>query len=279
MPRITFCSIVLNAEAFILASLRQHYAYCDRWIIVEGADALWPSDARTPSGLSVDRTAQIIRNFPDPDNKIMFIQAGLVADKVALRNRYARELTDDIVVILDIDEFLPQASIHELLSAMKELTAPCAVRIPIIHLINTPKEFITGGYWDVPHNRAYRWTPGAMYVENHNHPRTSQHGQFLHELMYVKLKRHEVETPAGWTHAPPCFIHYGNIQSPEAIATKNMYYVKRGEAVDRPRTTADRAALLHGEHKPDIQIRPWCGPWPEELSDGRMPQDCANFWY
>lgn len=271
MPQITFCSIVLNEEQFIEASLKQHYDHCDRWIIVEGADRLWPESQRTPDGLSVDKTAQLIRAFPDVDNKITLIQAGLVSDKMALRNRYASLLTDDIVVIIDVDEFLPDASMRELMAALKGMDSPGAVRIPIIHLVNTPREFITGGYWDVPHNRAYRWTPGAQYLDNHNHPRRLKDNKQLHDLMYIKRERHEVETANGWTHSAPCFIHYGNLKNRDAIATKNSYYVNRGEETTRPRTTADRSALLTGEYPSDVKIRPWCGPWPESLSDGRMP--------
>src|SRR5436309_3372026 len=73
---VTLAAICLNEEEFIAPWLAYHYESFDRIILCEGAARNYPKRAVTARGLSRDRTAELIRAFPDPQNKIRFIQHG-----------------------------------------------------------------------------------------------------------------------------------------------------------------------------------------------------------
>jgi hypothetical protein len=263
--KTTFATICLNEAEFIGLNLRQHYDHCDEWIIVEGADKRYPR--ATEQGLSVDDTAEIIRSFPDPDKKIRFIQHGWAADKCELRNRYADWCDDGVVVVFDADEFLSHRDLSWLIDRCRALPRPGSVRIPHIHFWKHDRQIITGGYYDVPHDRAYRWEAGCVYRDNHNHPARSFGGELLQESFYEKFDRRlmvEPETGAN-AHPLPCFRHYGFAKSGQNIADKNAYYVNRGEATTRAETTRDRAAWFAEKLPPNCEVVPWIGGVPEVM--------------
>jgi len=122
-PRYAAGLICLNEERHIQKWLEVHYDFYDVIAICEGADAHFPRDAVTPQGLSTDRTAEIILSFPDPDDKIKFIQHGWAPlggcekigegeGKCILRDRCAQYLNeikfDGIYIHADADEFVPR---------------------------------------------------------------------------------------------------------------------------------------------------------------------------
>ncbi|MBM4439189.1 MAG: glycosyltransferase [Candidatus Rokubacteria bacterium] len=266
-----FGSIVLNEEEYLEANLRQHYDACDRWIIVEGSDRRYPRDRVTADGCSTDRTARIVRDFPDPAGKLTYVRHGWAADKQELRNRYAEHCDGgDVVIVFDADEFLTTAGLRAVLAAMDEppRRQPGAYVVPHVHFWHHTRQIITGGYYDVPHQRIYRWADGARYHDDHNHPQLGPGGVFLHQLGYAVRPRTLVMKGRAATHAEPCFLHCGFVKSPENMRDKTLYYVNRGEAVDRPGTTADRAAWFEPGAPAGCSVHAWAGPWPEALLPG-----------
>lgn len=260
--RVTFGSIVLNEEQYILANLQQHYDFCDEWIIVEGADVLYPADRLTGCGLSVDKTAEIIRDFASTHPKIQFIQQGWAQDKSALRNRYADRAKDGILVVLDIDEFLTHASLTKVIAELQHWPSPGCLRIPHVHLWKNTSQIITGSYYDIPHNRCYRWPEETRYMDNHNHPADFT-GTPLHSRRLQRRDRSLQPRGDQFTHDAPFFLHYGFVKDPVEIAAKNQYYRNRGEVKTRPETTTARAAWFADETPPHCDVKPWIGPYPE----------------
>jgi hypothetical protein len=247
---LTLASICLNEEEFIEAWLAYHYRSFDRIVICEGAARDYPREAITDEGLSRDRTADIVRSFPDPEGKINFIQygwagpAGSIDDRVfakmELRNAYAEHIEDGYAFTLDIDEFLHPRHVFELGRLMEESPHSSACAIPQLHLWQNSSQFITGGYADFAHFRLYRWTSGCRYVVNHNWP-SSADGKVLTDRG-LKLK---LQVAAGELTAP-AIIHYGFCEWKISMREKNHYYVVRGEEQTRPSTTAFRRAALEG---------------------------------
>ena len=177
---VALAAICLNEEEFIEAWLRYHYDSFDQIIIAEGAARNFPREAVTADGLSSDRTAEIIYDFPDPDNKIEFIQHGwagpahslsaAVPAKMELRNVYAERLNDGYVYTLDIDEFLHADYIVELNRLLDRREDITGWQLPFLHLWQDTEHFITGGFADQSHYRLYRWNRGGRYTVNHNWP-------------------------------------------------------------------------------------------------------------
>jgi len=271
MP-VTFATIFLNESRYLEANLRQHYDFCDRWILVEGADRQFPSSSVTDAGLSKDNSAEILRAFPDPDKKITFIQHGWANGKIDLRNRYAELIDGGRVIVFDADEFLSHHHLRWLLQDLLTLgrVAGC-VRIPHVHFWKTTNQIITGGYYDVPHNRAYRWpfTP-VRYLYNHNHPCIRTTGVSLHEHRLERYDRRLVGGAGPLRHDEPCWLHYGFIKDPQEIKDKNDYYVNRGETTSRPQTTENRAAWFADKLPAECQVYEWCGHYPEVFAHAQL---------
>lgn len=138
--------IVLNEEQFIGAWLRHHYEWFERIVIVEGADFCYPHESVTDRGLSVDRTAEIIRDFPDIEKKITFIQHGWAGSanspegygKVVLRDVYARTLAqlkyDQLVCTADADEFFRLDHQKQIMKIIHDATDRLS-RLRVVHEI------------------------------------------------------------------------------------------------------------------------------------------------
>lgn len=247
----TIGMIVLNEADLIAANLSNHYSMADKIIVVEGADRRFPN--ATEDGLSTDDTAEIVQSFPDPDRKITFIQHGWADDKSDLRNRYCGLAEDGILIAVDADEFLSPRSAEGLIKELEKLPGPGCVRIHHIHLWKTLDQSITGGYYSVPHNRAYRWIKGCRHPHGeHNHPSTPD-GKLLFK------HRTKVITPG------PYWLHLGFCKPPDQIEAKNVFYVNRGEATSRPGTTKDRAAWFDESTPEGCTLHSYSGWIPKGL--------------
>lgn len=266
---ITIGMIVLNEEQFIEANLRQHYDIADSIVIVEGADRFYPSERVTVDGLSTDRTADIIRNFPDPKQKITFIQHGWTTArddqaKCELRNRYMEDIREGLLIALDADEFYRHQDLEYIVKKVREGKSYSSWLFPQLHFWRTNKTFIIGGYYDVPHIRFWRVRPGDEYTINHNHP--YRNGKSLRSLGCHQISRHIIPASEGkfYIFGPTCY-HYGFCKSPEHMRDKNNYYVNRGEDTTRSTTTECRAAWFREDNDlpKGLKLISYGGPLPE----------------
>jgi hypothetical protein len=266
----TLASICLNEEQFIENWLRYHIHSFDRIVIAEGAAAGYPAHAVTPDGLSTDRTAELIRAFPDPQHKITLVQYGWcgmddatddrVPAKIELRNACARLAPSGFLFTLDVDEFLHPFYVDDLVRLMDAEPEATACAIPQLHLWQTPNRYITGGYADVPHFRLFRWHRGCRYVENHNWPSGSDGEPLIARQLRPPL--HVV----GGRLAAPAIIHYGFCESKAAMGEKNAYYLARGEGTSRPATSSFRRAALEGRLPEGCRLHPYRGFLPFQPS-------------
>jgi hypothetical protein len=263
---LTLAAICLNEQDFIGAWLEYHYDSFDRILICEGAARNYPPETLTPEGLSSDATAEIIRDFPDSEGKIEFIQYGWagplsssddrVPAKIELRNAYASAIESGYVFTLDIDEFLHPYYVCELVAKMERNPDITAGAIPQLHLWQSTRQFITGGYADVPHFRLYRWRAGVRYVASHNWP-SDPDGVVLTARQW----RPPLEISDGWLEAP-AIIHYGFCERKCSMGEKNNYYLARGEARSRPATSEFRRAALSGDLPNGCAVHPYRGFLP-----------------
>ncbi|MBN2592367.1 MAG: glycosyltransferase family 2 protein, partial [Sedimentisphaerales bacterium] len=116
--KISFIQIVLNGMPFMEYVLKSIYRYAHEIIIVEGAveNCMF---AANPDGSSKDGTVEFVRSFPDPDNKIRFIQ-GKWPEKLEMTNEAIRHVTGDYVWIIDSDEIYRDEDIEKIIEILKE---------------------------------------------------------------------------------------------------------------------------------------------------------------
>jgi hypothetical protein len=265
-PPRTLAAICLNEEEFISSWLAYHYDAFDRIVLCEGAARDYPRTAVTADGLSADRTAQLVRGFPDPQSKITFLQHGwagpesnpddTIPAKIELRNRYASLIDHGFVFTLDVDEFLHPAHVENLVAVMAEHPDVDACAIPQLHLWQDTEHYITGGYADVPHVRLYRWRRGATYAVSHNWPSVPGGRSLADSYLRMPL------SVQGGALTAPAIVHLGFCEPKHSMLVKNYYYVMRGEYRSRPLTTEFRAAAFAGRVPEGCAIHPYGGVVP-----------------
>jgi hypothetical protein len=258
----------LNEEEFMESWLSYHYPSFDRIVIVEGAARGYPADAVSAEGLSTDRTAEVVRNFPDPEHKITFVQYGWsgaeaspderVPAKMELRNACLEFAGDGFLFTLDIDEFLHPFYVDDLVRMMEREPEATACAIPQLHLWQSPRTYISGGYADVPHFRLFRWQYGCRYQDTHNWPSGLDGEPLIARQLRPRL--HVV----GGRLAGPAIVHYGFCESKSSTSQKNAYYLARGEGegTTRPATSSFRRAAQEGRLPEGCKLHPYRGFLP-----------------
>lgn len=249
-------------------------------------------------GLSVDGTPGFLYDLSKRDSRVQYIPHGMgfhrdpAQGKCALRNRYLRaadEARPDFLVVVDADEFYPRemqvrinATIVSERSAWgwcfrhREIWWPPSVQnLATVELdgsgiggtigtvIDVPyplfSQEVTGGFWDIPYARCWRWFEGMEYADNHNTP--SAPGKV--GALDRRLVRYDKIASA------PYFVHMAFASRLQDRAAKHRYYEARGEAKDRKRKwyTESRAAYetwQPGDELPNgAKVVPYDGLIPE----------------
>lgn len=172
--------IVFNAEStlpkgMLQAQLNQLYSLADRIVIVEGASfgkgPRYDGNSRfaTKDGRSTDGTVAAIKCFPDPQKKIVLVEArGFWDGKVEMCNEALKHMGGmDYVWQVDSDEFYHDRDILR----VKEILAsqrPAAIHFRAFHFWGGFTDCITpqtGKAWgnDQPWRRVFRLSPGCQW--------------------------------------------------------------------------------------------------------------------
>lgn len=115
--KISFGIITIDGMPFIKHQLTLLYPYAHQIIICEGGDDTW--EKLHGYRRSQDETIDVIKNFPDPKNKIELIQKKW-KDKNHMCHEYSKKISGDIVWHIDVDEFVDPANIPYLVSLFKK---------------------------------------------------------------------------------------------------------------------------------------------------------------
>jgi len=113
--KISVGMLVVNGRPFIKAQLENLYDVAHEIVISEGGDQFWRE--RHGFTRSNDGTIDIIKNFPDPKNKIKLIQREW-KNKNEMSHAYSKGMTGDIIYNVDLDEFIHP---KQLISVCKNL--------------------------------------------------------------------------------------------------------------------------------------------------------------
>jgi glycosyltransferase involved in cell wall biosynthesis len=263
-PKVSVGVIAVNEEEYLSYCLKGIYGWdhCHEIIVVEGAVEKYPSKNVTSEGHSTDKTIEIIQNFRDPEGKIKLVtQNKKWQDKMYQRNQYATRISGDWLFVVDADEFYTEEDLEQL---AKEMSIPNVDLLSfsrpegIIHFWYGLDRQVRGGYWDVPHQRIYRYVPGLKYTDNHNHP-------------YMGNIRTDHITGAKRKTSRITCYHTGFCKKRKNMRDKQDFYYNRGEKQSRSMYSDCREAWFDwvpGKELPHkAQVLPYKGPIPEVLKE------------
>lgn len=215
--------IVLNGEPFIKYNLESIYPYAHEILIVEGAVEKF-RHAATLDGHSVDKTVEIIRDFPDPQGKIKLIQRnGFWSEKDEMSNAYLEVCTGDYIWQVDVDEFYKSDDIEKVRRLLAENPDIERVDIKTINFWRGFRAVMQGGpyiYSKDDFIRIFRFKPGYRYqthrpptiIDKFNHVIGTRRILYAKELAEV----HKV------------FIYHYSYVFPEGVKSKSDYYARMG---------------------------------------------------
>lgn len=245
------CTLVLNEFEWLPHLYQQHkdWPRLVKWIFVESADREYAKAAPhmvSEQGLSVDGTTDFLEGLSKTDDRIIHIKHGFsnsadpAQGKCESRSKYL-ETMDEVhktnylrwFTVLDADEFYTRESQSGVNDCMMRACrgfyscmfkqrqiwrSPSMVEQPLLG------HEVKGGFWDIPHLRCYKFSPGLRYKQNHNYPETPSG-----ILLSSKMKRFD-----RYPNSPEC-VHMGYAASEKSRKAKHLYYAGRGEKRDPKR--------------------------------------------
>lgn len=214
-PKLVKCLAVHNEEGWIEANLANCYKEFDIIRVVEGAVEGRPGS--TEDGHSTDRALDLIREFPDPDNKI----------ELYVRERFFKSLEEqkqtfldlakegEWLFIIDCDEFYLDGEIERVRQAIRRRPTASEIIPTFLHFyrdfdhVKAPEP-----EWQPQHQRIIRYRPGLKY---HTHPvATDADGKCTYFDSSYQLKRFTV---------PNLHIyHYGHAKGKKFHEMKQKFY-------------------------------------------------------
>ena len=264
--KLVKCLAVHNEEGWVEFNLRNNYDEFDIIRVVEGAVEGRPNS--TEDGHSTDKTLELIRNFPDPDNKIELITG----------NRFFKSLEEqkqtfidhsgpgEWLFTVDCDEFYMEGEIDRVRKAIKAHPTASEIIPTFLHFyrdffhIKAPHP-----EWQMQHQRIIQWRPGLRY---HTHPvATDAQGRCTY--FAPEYQRSRFTVPGLWIY------HYGHAKGKEFHQMKKKFYESELEKfkladgtnasdkfdekfVEFMKETEDLDTILHfdGEHPAAMEDHP-----------------------
>lgn len=249
---LTLCTLVLNEMEWLPLLYEQHKNWPKllRWTFVESADREYAKanpEMVTDKGLSVDGTSRFLELLAREDDRVTYIPYGFsdsadpAQGKCAAREQYLR-VNDEVskthhlryFYVLDADEFVTKEHQSDINDCMlRACSSYSCVMFKQRHIWRSPlmedqplmSYEAVGGFFDIPHCRAWKYQKGLRYRQNHNTPE-SPYGILLSH----RMKRYDKKSYA------PYVVHMGYASSKESRMAKHRYYADRGERVDPKRS-------------------------------------------
>jgi hypothetical protein len=214
-PVLVKCLAVHNEEDWIQENLENCYAEFDIIRVVEGAVVGRPGS--TPDGHSTDRTLELIRNYPDPANKIELITQDRFFKSLEEQKQVFIDLAKEgeWLFIVDCDEFYMEGDVERVRQAIKKRPNASEFIPTFLHFYRDFHHLkAPHPEWQMQHQRIIRYRPGLRY---HTHPvATDAQGKCTYFDMGYQLKRFTL---------PSLYIyHYGHAKGKEFHQMKKRFY-------------------------------------------------------
>jgi len=216
---IGVCIFALNEEKFLPYSIRS-FLGCEHVktvAVVEGCVRSLSSEPTTKGGLSIDKSAEIVRDLMKGKDgeKIVFEQLGWVNSKRDLQNRgfqiiRSRLGEGAIHMLAGADEVYFPNELSRLREEFIKHPKAKIVKYPFYHFWWRPDLICTGSSWSVNMHRAYR-RPGLPLQFSHHAAPPADCGRGPAEELSNGVR---------------CF-HYTGMQDADKIAARLAFYKKR----------------------------------------------------
>jgi hypothetical protein len=214
-PRLVKCIGAHNEEGWIEYNLRNNYDEFDEIRVVEGAVTGRPKS--TPEGRSTDRTLELIKNFPDPQDKIRLYTLNRPFKCLEEQKQIFLDTSQpgDWLFIVDCDEFYRDGDIDRVRKAIN-LHPTASEFIPTFLHFYRDFQHVKAPHpeWQPQHQRIIRYQPGMRY---HTHPvATDARGKCTYFDGEYQQKRFTI---------PSLYIyHYGHAKGREFHEMKREFY-------------------------------------------------------
>lgn len=214
-PILVKCLAVHNEEDWIEYNLANCYSEFDIIRVIEGAVKGRPKS--TEDGHSTDRTLELIRNFPDPDDKIELITQERFFKSLEEQKQTFLDLASDgeWLFIVDCDEFYMEGEIERVRKAIKRRPTASEIIPTFLHFyrdffhVKAPHP-----EWQPQHQRIIRYRDGLRY---HTHPiATDSKGQCTYFSAHYQ--------PLRYTVPNLLIYHYGHAKGKEFHKLKKTFY-------------------------------------------------------
>lgn len=141
MIKIAFGMIVFEGDYVLRECLEQVYPYATQILVAEGPVKYWQDRGRT---ISTDNTNNILKSFPDPENKITVIH-GQYSEKDQQCNAYIKHMRADIDYLwnLDSDEIYKKQDIEKTIEFL-EREKPTSVGVRSLSFYGGFNNYLTG---------------------------------------------------------------------------------------------------------------------------------------
>lgn len=213
--KLVKCVQAINEAGWIEANLANCYDEFDKIRIVEGAVKGRPNS--TPDGHSTDNTRELIRNFPDPSNKIEFYSYNRHFDSLEQLKQVFLDIAKEgeWLFIVDVDEFYMEGDINRIRKFIMNRPNSANEFIPIfLHFYRDFKHLkAPHPEWQPQHQRIIKYTNGLRY---HTHPvATLPDGRCTYFDASIQSHRFTI---------PVYIFHYGHAKGKEEHKAKAEFY-------------------------------------------------------
>ena len=220
--KLSFGMIAINGEPFIRYNLENLYPHAHEILIVEGAVEKF-RHAATPDGHSTDNTVDVIRNFPDPENKIKLIQNdGFWPEKDEMSNAYMQACTGDYIWQVDVDEFYKPEDIEKVRAILSSDPEISQVNVRSIGFWRSFNARIMGAsyiYGADEFIRIFRFRPGFRYATHRPPTLLDESGHLVKQNKIVSARELELQG---------IVLYHYSYMFPDTVKSKSRYYSQMG---------------------------------------------------
>jgi glycosyltransferase involved in cell wall biosynthesis len=231
--KITFCCIVFNGDFVLKQLLESVYPFAYKIIIVDGVVEYW---AKRGFVGSEDETKQIIRNFSDPEGKIVPYYNHIRKEKTELCQIFMGSVPNDTDYIwcIDADEIFKPEEIEKAIKILEE-KKPGSVGVKSNTFFGGFDYILNGFEAEHDFKRILKYKKGATYLTHRPPTLSSEEGGHIRQAIEM--------------------YHYSYV-SPAQVKQKIEYYknsLSKDNCIDNYFEDVWLKWVLHPEQRQEIE--------------------------